>query len=404
MESIKPAIVPRRLSRQASLFISMLEKAEIACELELPTGEVLRYGTAPSKFRLIVRSERALRGLDELSLGHAYVRGEIDFEGDPFALLDLRSQLIDRLPLAARWRFLLYLFLYVPTWVNRKAVAHHYTLGDNFYLTFIDSRYRFYSHCLFHSDDETLEQASEHKLESMYRALDLRPGMRLLDIGGGWGGVSEYCGERGIQVTALTLAEDSYRYHKELIQEKNLPSEVLLEDFLKHRPTDPYDAIVIYGVIEHIPNYRHFCERAYECLRPGGCLYMDASATKEKYDMSAFTRHYIWRGTHTFMSLQDMIQELLYYGFEVLEVKNESRDYELTMHHWAERFDANRDKIISRCGEEVYRAFRTYLWGGCHAFRVDTLQAYHVVVRRGRDKGPRPGLLRRTRNFIRGLA
>ncbi len=68
----------------------------------------------------------------------------------------------------------------------------------------MDAKYRFYSQCLFRTDDETLEQAAEHKLESMWNGLQLEPGMRLLDIGGGWGGVHEYCGPRGVDVTSLT--------------------------------------------------------------------------------------------------------------------------------------------------------------------------------------------------------
>jgi len=87
----------------------------------------------------------------------------------------------------------------------------------------------------------------------------------------------------------------------------------------------------------------------------------------------------------------------------VVEVAEESRDYELTMRGWAERFDARKDEIVARWGERVYRAFRLYLWGGCHAFHVDRLQAYHVVARRGAGPGPRPGVARRVRNFVRGL-
>ena len=102
-----------------------------------------------------------------------------------------------------------------------------------------------------------------------------------------------------------------------------------------HHLTHQYDAVVIYGVIEHIPYYRKFCEQVWKCLKPGGRLYLDASATVEKYDMNDFTRHYIWQGTHTFLCLQDMIQELLYSGMKIIEVKDETHDYELTMYHWA---------------------------------------------------------------------
>jgi cyclopropane-fatty-acyl-phospholipid synthase len=391
-------------SRRGAALTRLLESAGVPCEVRFASGETVRCGAGQPAFRVVLHSDRPLRaGIDELALGRAYVEGEIDVEGDFLALLELRRALADRTRLLPLLRFLGRLFLTPVTRMNRQAIASHYSYGDDFYQTFIDRRWRFYSHGLFHAATETLEEASEHKLETMWNALELRPGMRLLDIGAGWGGVAEYCGSRGVHVTSLTLAADSHRYLTSLLAEKGLPGEVVRGDFLEHRPARPYDAAVIYGVIEHITAYRRFCARAWECLPPGGRLYMDASASKEKYLMSAFTRRYIWRGTHTFLCLQDIVQELLWHGFEVLEVENESRDYELTMRHWAERLDAAREEVVARWGERLYRAFRVYLWGGCHAFHVDRLQAYHLVARRGPEPGPRPGLMRRARNFVRGL-
>jgi cyclopropane-fatty-acyl-phospholipid synthase len=104
------------------------------------------------------------------------------------------------------------------------------------------------------------------------------------------------------------------------------------------------------------------------------------------------------------MCLQDVIQEALYAGFQIVEVKEESHDYELTMYHWAKRLDENRERIVRGWNEELYRAFRVFLWGGCHAFRTDQLQAYHVVARRGPDSGPRPGRGRRFLSFLRQIA
>jgi cyclopropane-fatty-acyl-phospholipid synthase len=394
-----------RLGPVARRLAALVAEAGAECELVFPDGEAWRCGAGAPAFRVLIRSPKVLRRpFDEFSLGRAYVEGEIDIEGDFLALLDLRRRLGDRLRVGPLLRFLSLLFLTAPTRANRASIADHYSFGDDFYHSFIDRRHRFYSHGIFHSAAESIEEASEHKLETMWRALELRPGMHLLDIGGGWGGVTRYCAPRGVRVTSLTLAPDSRRYIQGILDAEALDGEVLLEDFLEHRPERPYDAAVIYGVIEHLPNYRRFCARAWELLRPGGRLYMDASASKEKYLMSAFTRHYIWHGTHTFLCLQDIVQELLFHGFELLEVHNESRDYEWTMRQWAERFDAARAAIAERWGEKVYRAFRVYLWGGCHAFQVDRLQAYHLTARRGEGPGPRPGLLRRGRNFVRGLA
>jgi cyclopropane-fatty-acyl-phospholipid synthase len=87
----------------------------------------------------------------------------------------------------------------------------------------------------------------------------------------------------------------------------------------------------------------------------------------------------------------------------VIESIRETRDYELTMWHWASRFDAKREEIVAQYGEELFRAFGLYLWAGCHAFRVNELQAYHIIAERREDPGPRPGMFRRGYHFLRSL-
>jgi cyclopropane-fatty-acyl-phospholipid synthase len=377
----------------------------ISCAVQLASGELLRFGPGEPQFRVIFHTDKPLLGpMTEYALGKAYVEGEFDIEGDFFAMQEVRK-LLDanahaRIFLAWMWQ----LVAMPATWINRKAIEQHYLLGDDFYLPFMDAKYRFYSQCIFHTDDETLEAAAEHKLESMWNGLQLRPGMRLLDIGGGWGGVHEYCGPRGVDVTSLTLAQDSYDFISRLDRQLGLSGcSVLLADFLEHRPAEPYDAVVIYGVIEHIPFYRRFCARLWDCLKPGGRLYLDASASIQKYDASDFTRRYIWPGAHSFLCLQDLVQELLYHGLDVVETKNETHDYDLTMRHWAMRFEANRDAVVAKWGERIYRVWRLYLWTGSYGFHDDSLQAYHLVAQRRPDRGPRPGALKRAGQFLRSL-
>lgn len=398
----KPSFAARKISEVVQRAVAT---SGISCAIVLASGERLRFGEGEPQFTVTFHSDKPLLGpMSELALGEAYMRGEFDIDGDMFAMQEVRSQLQPHGNLAIAVGFLWQLFAMPATWVNKNAIRQHYELGDDFYLALMDSRYRIYSQCIFERDDETLEEAAEHKLETMWRSLRLEPGMRLLDIGGGWGPVHQYCGPRGVATTSLTIAQDSYDYITALDQRMGLTNcTVKLEDFLVHEPDEPYDAIVIYGVIEHIPNYRRFASRVWRCLKPGGRLYMDGSAAIEKYQSSDFIRRHVWPGAHSFMCLQDVIQELLFHGMDVIETKNETHDYDLTMRHWAERFDAKRDFIVSRWGEPVYRMWRLYLWTGAYGFHVDALQAYHLVAQKRNDRGPRPGLWRRTAQFIRSF-
>jgi len=381
-----------------------LVESGLACEVVSPDGRSRVLGEGAPAFRMTFNTKDALRlPATEWDVGLAYIEGKLDVEGDMFQVFELRNHLSMGTRPADAFRFLYNLLARSPIAANHEAIHQHYTLGDDFYLSFIDERYRFYSHCLFPEGTETLEEAAERKLESMWNALGLKPGMRLLDIGGGWGGVAEYCSPRGVHVTSVTLVEDSAKYIRSLIAEKGLSAEVVLSDFLDYRTDEPFDHAVIYGVIEHIPNYGMFCRKVWDCLKPGGRLYLDASATKEKFAISPVTRRYTWPGHHSFLCLQDMIREQLFHGFEVVEVARETRDYELTITRWAERFEEAKEFIVGKWGEQVYRAFRIFLWGGAHSFRTNRLQAYHVVSERRADPGPRPGLLRRTAGYASSL-
>ena len=383
--------------------VPLLIQLGIPGEIQMPHGAILPVGHGEPRYRIVFRSERSLQTpMTELGVSRAFVTREIDIEGDISVLFDARSKLADKVPFRQKLQFM-YDFTRTATSMNRKAIRQHYGYGDDLYLTFIDKRFRFYSQGLFKSPSETIEEASEHKLETIFSSLGLQPGMRLLDIGGGWGGVTQYCGPRGIHITTLTIAPDGAAYIQRLIDENNYPGVVFLEDFLNHRPVEPYDHAVILGVIEHIPNYRRFAKHIWTMLKPGGRLYLDASAAIEKYNVSAFTRDYIWRGTHTFMALEDVIAELLYHGFEILKVRRETKDYELTMLEWAKRLDAAKDEIVAKWGEGIYRIFRLFLWGGAHAFKTNALQAYHVVAEQTGSPGPRPSLARRTLQFVGSL-
>jgi cyclopropane fatty-acyl-phospholipid synthase-like methyltransferase len=391
-------------SAGAAALADVIVRSGISCEVMLPDGSRLTFGDPPPAVTVTIHSDRALAlPLTEYSVAKAYIEGEIDVDGDFRKMFAVRDSLRLGLRPSQALRFAYDLFVRSPVRQNRQAISQHYELGDDLYLTFLDRRYRLYSQCLFPSGHESLEDAAELKLSTMWRATGLEPGMRVLDIGAGWGGVTDYCAPRGVHVTSLTLAEDSARFIRALLERHDLDGTVIRGDVLEFEPAAPFDHAVMHGVIEHVPNYARFCRRAWELLKPGGRLYLDGSATKEKFAISPIAREEIWAGHHSFMALQELVRELLFHGFEVIEVERETRDYELTISNWAERFEAARDEIVGRWGERLYRSFRVYLWGGAHALATNRLQAYHVVAERRADPGPRPGLSRRMAGFVSTL-
>jgi cyclopropane-fatty-acyl-phospholipid synthase len=389
--------------------IAVLDRAELNCTLVLPWKQVIRVGdeSKESICTFVVKSERLLRRpLSELSLAHAYVEGDLDIEDfDPKRhapeLFGVRDELRSGVSPAQALRLAAQIALVPPTRANKKAIAGHYSLPHEFFLTFLDSEWPLYSQCRWEDAGE-LSDAVQKKLAHAWGKLEPSENARILDVGAGWGALMKYRNSIGAdaRITALTLSDASKGY----IEDENQGlmrdgDEVLLEDVLDHRRGEVYDHIVILGVIEHIPTYARLCARLWDALKPGGKLYIDASATREKYAGSAFTRRYTWPGPHACLALPDLTQELIYHGFAVGSVEENSEDYEKTMREWAVRLDDSRTVVRQRWGEYHYRVWRVFLWGGYAAFKSGRLQSYTVVAERRDDQGPRPGRIKRVGQF-----
>jgi cyclopropane-fatty-acyl-phospholipid synthase len=309
--------------------------------------------------------------------------GSLDVVGDMLGFVSFRGALNDRHPLHMLWRRLAPLFVgRVQT--DRQAIASHYDFDNEFYLKFMDAS-RCYSQAIFERDDEPLETAQQRKLYFVIESCAMKPGQRVLDVGGGWGAFTEHAGKRGIEVTSLTISQASETFLANLIEQKQLPCRVLNRDFLEYESPEPYDAIVILGVMEHLPDYAAVLQRFQRLLKPGGRVYLDASAFREKYSKPTFVSRYIFPGDHSYFCLHAFLSEVAKTPLEVLAVHNDRHSYYLTCKAWAEKLESERGEIICRWGDTLYRRFRLYLWGSASAFLNRGMDAYRVVLQRPED-------------------
>ena len=380
-------------------------RSNLHVSLTFPDGTRMKFGKPKSDLTFVFHSWKPLSGLfSEYRFAKGYIDGETDIEGDLRLLSALRNSLPKAPSVLYGLSLWVDLFVKSVTKLNKNAISRHYNFGHDFYLDFLAKKYPAYSQCIYPTGKETLQQATNIKLENMVRALELKRGMRLLDIGGGWGCVPEYCCPRGIDVTSITIADDSYDYIKNLIRKKGYKNaRVLKQDFLDYRPKQPFDAIVIFGVMEHLPRYRRVMPRLWNILKPQGKIFFDFSAGIFKYSTSRFTRDYVWPGSHCVVCLQDFVAELLYHGFELLRVQNERKDYALTLMDWCKLFVANRAKAVSLAGEKSYRVFNLYLSLTAVYLENHRLQAYHVLAQRRDLPGVRPKFWRRLKSFFMSL-
>jgi len=351
--------------------------------VQLPGADPAVFGRGDPAATVVVNDRRgalALARMDAMAVCEAYLAGALDVVGDIKPLLGLRDMFRDRHPLRSALRFVRPL-LVGQVAADRAWISEHYDREPEFYLLFLDQRHRCYSQGVFAHADEALEDAITRKLDFALDSVGARPGDRVLDVGGGWGAFTEHGGRRGVRVTSLTISRESEAFIGALIRGDGLPCEVRREHLWEHQPAEPYDAIVNLGVTEHLPDYGQTLRHYARLLKPGGRVCLDASATRQKYDVSAFFERYIFRGNGTPLCLHDYLREVARSPFEVETVLNDRHNYGLTTLHWARNLDRARDEIERRWGKAAYRVFQLYLWGCVDGFERDEIQAYRWVLR-----------------------
>jgi len=333
---------------------------------------------------LSAEGAQAIASLDELAIGEAYLRGDLDVDGDFLACLDLRPIFSDRHPLLSLARFA-WPFLRGQRRSDMEWIPRHYDFGNEFYFSFLDNWVGLYSQALYTAEDESLETAVRNKLEYIHDVCRLSPGARVLDVGAGWGAFEKYIGAKGVNVTMMTLSHNQLAYLSDWSTRHGMPCElrVVYESIYTFEPEMEFDAIVLLGVMEHLPAYRQLFARFARLLKPGGRVYMDFTAQRKKYAANAFVYRHVFAGNHTPVYMPGLLKAAALEGFEPIALHNDRHSYFLTLQAWARNLEAARERVVSMVGESVYRLFRLYLWGCAHHLqRTGWLESYRVVFQR----------------------
>ena len=345
-------------------------------------GRVERLGDGEPRFTIVANNGKgasALGSLDLLAVTAAYLNGDLDVEGDVIEAIKVRDIFSDRHPLQYAWRFVQPL-LKGQVKSDKQWISQHYDYDEEFYLLVLDRRHRCYSQGVFERDDEPLEDAMTRKLDFAIDAVGAKPGDRVLDIGGGWGAFTEHGGKRGLRVTSITISKESEAFLKKLVERENLPCEIRREHLFEHQPAEPYDAIVNCGVTEHLPDYKATLKKYRALLKPGGRVYLDASATRRKSGHASFLEKFIFPGNGSLMCLHEYLAEVAQSPFQLRGVWDDNHSYYLTLRHWAANLDRAKEEVERRWGKALYRKFQLYLWGAAEGHRTDRNQAYRVVL------------------------
>ncbi|GGX92883.1 cyclopropane-fatty-acyl-phospholipid synthase [Litchfieldella qijiaojingensis] len=256
----------------------------------------------------------------------------------------------------------------------------HYDLGNDLFERMLDPT-MCYS-CGYWKDASTLHQAQVAKLDLAARKLDLKPGMRVLDIGCGWGSFAEHAARHyGVEVTGITISKEQAALARERCE--GLPVEILLQDY--RDLTGCYDRIVSIGMFEHVGhrNYHTYFNTVESLLAEDGMFLLHTiGSNNSDISVDPWVNKYIFPNgvLPSVMHIAKASE-----GHLLMEDwQNFGADYDRTLMAWLENFDTHWNEIADRYSERIRRMFRYYLSVFAGAFRARHLQLWQIVYSRGR--------------------
>ena len=272
---------------------------------------------------------------------------------------------------------------YNPAHLAQRNVAHHYDLNGRLYSLFLD-RDRQYSCAYFPRGDETLEEAQIAKKRHIAAKLCLdRPGLNVLDIGSGWGGLAlTLARDYGAHVLGVTLSTEQLNEARARAAAEGLSDRVSFE-LLDYRAVDrTFDRIVSVGMFEHVGvnHYREFFDTVARCLDPDGVALLHAIG---RSDGPGFTNpwiaKYVFPGGYC-PALSEVLPRVERSGLIATDIEILRLHYAETLRNWRRRFTANRDTIASLYDERFCRMFEFYLCGAEIAFRREGHMVFQIQL------------------------
>ncbi len=252
----------------------------------------------------------------------------------------------------------------------------HYDIGNDLYERMLDSRL-IYS-CGYWKNASTLDEAQEAKLDLVCRKLYLAPGMRVLDVGCGWGGTARFAAERyGVEVVGITVSEEQARYARDMC--RGLPVEIRLQDYRDVQGS--FDRVLSLGMFEHVgcKNYRTYMRLVRDRLKEDGLFLLHTiGGNRSVTRASPWTDRYIFPN-----SMLPSVTQIAgaAEGFFVLEDWHSfGADYDRTLMRWHANFEAAWPELKDRYGERFGRMWRFYLLSSAGGFRARTNQLWQIVL------------------------
>jgi len=267
---------------------------------------------------------------------------------------------------------------------DKSAIKHHYDVSNSFYSQILGPT-MVYSCALFTSDESSLEEAQTEKIDLICRKLDLKPGMKLLDVGCGWGTLALHAAkEYGVKVVGVTLSQNQLTMAQERVAKANLEEmvEIRLQDYREVAETD-YDAISSVGMSEHVGDSKldFYFQQLHNRIKEQGRI-LNHCITRPHSELRARTGAFIDRyifpdGELT--SPSRVIQALHNSGFELRHSENLREHYAKTLAKWCENLANNWDAAVAEVGINRARIWNLYMNLSQIGFETNNIQVHQFL-------------------------
>jgi cyclopropane-fatty-acyl-phospholipid synthase len=388
---------------------------------DLPIGveayDGSRAGPADAPTTLVIRSRDALTRIvtapGELGMARAYVAGDLDIEGSIWDLLAMRDRMpnvrleppvmLELVRELGGWREIRPIAP-PPEEVRLKgrrhsrardaaAISHHYDVSNEFYRLVLGPSLT-YSCAVFHDPSDTLEQAQENKYELICRKLGLEPGLRLLDVGCGWGGMVLHAAQHhGVRAVGVTLSRQQAELAEKRVAEAGLSRdvEIRVQDY-RDVGDGPFDAISSIGMFEHVGEARlgEYFTNLRRLVAPGGRLLNHGISRppgqRARLPHRSFVNRYVFPDgeLHEVGRVVSAIQAA---GFEARHAENLREHYALTLRHWVDNLERNWAEAVAEVGEGRARVWRLYMAGSAINFEAGRTHVHQVLGTPSTDAG-----------------
>jgi cyclopropane-fatty-acyl-phospholipid synthase len=358
---------------------------------------------------VVLRSPEALRRIvtapGELGFARAYVAGDLDIEGDLYetlVLLEQRRALLRLVPeLLPVVRDLGIDALRPPPPPPEEArlrgrrhskvrdaaaIAHHYDVSNRFYQLVLGPSLT-YSCAVFADPDATLEEAQEAKHELVARKLGLREGMRLLDVGCGWGSMLVHAAvHHGISGVGITISRRQAELARERVRAAGVADrvEIRLADY-RDVSDGPYDAVSSIGMVEHVGHAQLglYFARLHALLRPGGRLLNHGIGRPARRRRLLPRRTFVNRYVFPDGELQEVgagASRMQAAGLELRHLESLREHYALTLRNWVRNLERSWDEAVAEVGIARARIWRLYMAGSALGFEAGRLQVHQLLA------------------------